>query len=41
MRMRGEDGDTENARKALAPAVTSPQAFQGKDEATKILAELR
>ena len=34
-------GDTESARTALTAAVNSPASFTGKDEAKKVLAELR
>ena len=34
-------GETENARKALQAAVNAPEAFTGKDEARKVLADLR
>jgi hypothetical protein len=36
-----QTGDREAARKALQLAVSSPAAFQGKDEARKALADLK
>jgi Flp pilus assembly protein TadD len=34
-------GDKENARKALALAVNSPATYQGKDDARKMLGDLK
>jgi hypothetical protein len=36
-----KDGDRETARRALTFAVKSPQGFPGKEEAGRVLAELK